>query len=116
MKPSLTARLAHQATFVFAVAFSAIATPALAASENASQAGHHSALAVSHTAIASSKIVAAVAATPLVITGNMANAAERTGDTLMRYALSNEPLEISDATVVAGPAPRDLNLSGPNKR
>jgi len=86
-----------------------LTTPAWAVSDNASQAGKHSAMALAHTGVATTKVVSAVAAAPLVVIGELGKAAGEAGDSMMGYALEDEPLEISDDTVIADPAPRHVN-------
>ncbi|WP_339617433.1 hypothetical protein [uncultured Gilvimarinus sp.] len=82
------------------------ALPASAASQNASKAAEHSALAAGHSATAGAQVVSAAVATPLVVVGEVGKAAGKTGEKMMKFALDDEPLEISDDTIIADPAPR----------
>jgi hypothetical protein len=80
--------------------------PACAASQNASKAAEHSALAAGHSATAGAQVVSAAVATPLVVAGEVGKVAGKTGEKMLEFALDDAPLEISDDTVVADPAPR----------
>lgn len=86
----------------------AFTLPACAASNNASQAVKHSGLAVGHTAVAGTKVVSAVVATPMIVVGEVGKAAGKAGDHMMDYAQEDTPLEVSDEVIIADPAPRDL--------
>ncbi|MCP8898131.1 hypothetical protein [Gilvimarinus xylanilyticus] len=88
----------------------AMALPACAASNNASQASKHSTLAAGHSVVAGTKVVSGAVAAPLVITGKIGEAAGKAGDAMMDYALTDEPLEVSEETIVAqpDPAPRQM--------
>ncbi len=92
-------------------ALALLTLPSLAASENASQASKHSALAAAHSTVATAKVASGVVAAPLMVSGATGKAAGKAGDVLMEFALEDEPLEITDQTVTADPAPRNLKVS-----
>lgn len=85
------------------------------ASQNASAASKHSALAASHGALASAKIGSAVIATPLIIAGSVGNVSLQAGSTLMKNAVENKPLEITDKTITAAPSPQQMINKSKNK-
>jgi len=78
------------------------------ASQNASAASKHSALAASHGTVASAKLGSAVIATPLIIVGTIGSISLKTGKALMENALSTTPLEITDKTITAAPSPAQM--------
>ena len=78
------------------------------ASQNASAASKHSALAASHGTVASAKLGSAVLATPLIIVGAIGNISQQVGNALMENALSTAPLEITDKTITAAPSPAQI--------
>lgn len=82
------------------------ALPAMAASQNASKAAEHSALAAGHSTVAGAQVVSAAVATPLVVLGEIGKAAGKTGEKMLDFAFDDAPLEISDDTIIADPAPR----------
>jgi hypothetical protein len=85
-----------------------LALPAHAQSDNASQAGKHSALAAGHSAVAGTQVVSAAVAVPLVIVGAAGTVSGQAGEALLEHAFAPQPLEISDEVIVADPAPRHL--------
>lgn len=85
-----------------------LALPAHAQSDNASQAGKHSALAAGHSVVAGTKVVSAAVAVPLVIAGAAGTVSGHAGEALLEHAFAPQPLEISDEVIVADPAPRQL--------
>ena len=78
------------------------------ASQNASAASKHSALAASHGTVASAKLGSAVLATPLIILGAIGNVSLKAGNALMENALSTTPLEITEKTITAAPSPAQM--------
>ncbi|KZN41583.1 hypothetical protein [Pseudoalteromonas luteoviolacea] len=92
-------------------------TPQSFASDNASNASHHtsqgskySALTIGDSAVASAQVSTAVVAIPLVITGGLAmstGSASVSAAESMMDAASNKPLPICEEVVVAGPPPSE---------
>ena len=78
------------------------------ASQNASAASKHSALAVSHGTVASAKLGSAIIATPLIVVGAIGNVSLQAGNALMENAISTTPLEITDKTITAAPSPAQI--------
>ncbi len=78
------------------------------ASQNASAASKHSALATSHGTVASAKLGSAVIATPLILVGVIGNASLQAGNALMENAVSTTPLEVTDKTITAAPSPAQI--------
>jgi len=78
------------------------------ASQNASAASKHSALAASHGTVASVKLGSAVIATPLIVIGAVGNASLQAGNALMESAVSTTPLEVTDKTITSAPSPAQI--------
>lgn len=78
------------------------------ASQNASAASKHSALAASHGTVASAKLGSAVIATPLIVVGAIGNVSLQAGNSLMNNAVSTTPLEVTDKTITAAPSPAQI--------
>jgi hypothetical protein len=78
------------------------------ASQNASAASKHSALAASHGTVASAKLGSAVIATPLIVVGAIGNVSLKAGNALMEHAVSTTPLEVTDKTITAAPSPAQI--------
>lgn len=78
------------------------------ASQNASAASKHSALAASHGMVASAKLGSAVIATPLIVVGAIGNISQQAGNALMENAVSTTPLEVTDKTITAAPSPAQI--------
>lgn len=89
-----------------------LALPAQAASDNASEAARHSALAAGHSVVAGSQVVSGAVAVPLVIVGGIGTVSAEAGEALLEHALTPQPLEISDEHVIADPAPRHFGKPG----
>ncbi|WP_111978598.1 hypothetical protein [Algibacillus agarilyticus] len=77
------------------------------ASEHSGQASKHSVLTVAHSGGAVIKTASAVVAVPLIVVGEVGDLAQSAGNKLLENANCNTPLEITDHTVIAGPAPQD---------
>lgn len=75
------------------------------ASNNISVASKHSALTVSHGALASVKVGSAVAATPLLVVGTIAEGSKKLGENLMEFATDDQAFEVTDKTITAAPSP-----------
>lgn len=97
-------KLTKQVSLLALLTLSAL--PSYAASQNASKAGEHSALAVGHSTVAGAQVVSAAVATPLLVADEIGKAAGKTGQKMMQFALDDKPLKISDETIIADPAPR----------
>lgn len=78
------------------------------ASQNASAASKHSALAASHGIVASAKLGSAVIATPLIVIGAIGSVSLKAGNALMENALSSTPLEITEKTITTAPSPAQI--------
>ncbi len=78
------------------------------ASQNASTASKHSALASYHATVTSTKLGSAVIATPLIVVGAIGNISLQAGSTLMESAISTTPLEVTDKTITAAPSPAQI--------
>ena len=78
------------------------------ASQNASNASKHSALAAAHGTIASAKLGSAMIATPLIVVGAIGNVSLQAGNALMEKAVSTTPLEVTDKTITAAPSPAQI--------
>jgi len=77
-------------------------------SQNLSNAGKHSVVAVSKGAKASVQVGSAVIATPLIAAGVVGHASMDAGKALMNEAFGNEPLDVTDKTITAAPAPKKI--------
>lgn len=71
---------------------------------NAGTASKQSGQALKHGALASGQVVSATVAVPLVVVGEMGKVAGKAGEGLMEFAI-DQPLEVSDTTITADPAP-----------
>jgi hypothetical protein len=78
------------------------------ASQNASAASKHSALATSHGTVASAKLGSAVIATPLIVIGAIGSVSLKAGNELMENSLSTTPLEITEKTITTAPSPAQI--------
>jgi len=78
------------------------------ASQNASAASKHSALAASHGTVASAKLGSAVIATPLLVIGAIGSASQYAGNALIENSFATTPLEITDKTITAAPSPAQV--------
>lgn len=78
------------------------------ASQNASAASKHSALAVSHGTAASAKLGSAVVATPLIVAGAIGSASLEIGGALMENAVTTAPLELTEKTITVAPSPAQM--------
>jgi len=78
------------------------------ASQNASAASKHSALAASHGTVASAKLGSAVIATPLLIIGAIGNVSQQAANALIENAFATTPLEITEKTITAAPSPAQM--------
>jgi len=78
------------------------------ASQNASAASKHSALAASHGTVASAKLGSAVIATPLIVVGAIGNVSMQAGNALRENAVSTTPLEVTNKTITAAPSPAQM--------
>lgn len=104
-----------KASLIFALLLNANLTLANDSATHGSKATKHSALAASHAGASSSKVVSAAVAVPLIITGSAGQVSTATGESLMEKATGNEPLEITDTTVTADPAPSQVMKTVPKK-
>lgn len=78
---------------------------------NAGLASQQSGQALKHGALASGQVVSATVAVPLVVVGEVGKAAGKAGEGLMEFAI-DEPLEVSDTTITADPAPALVMQTG----
>ncbi len=78
------------------------------ASENASAASKHSALAASHGTTASVKVGSGVLATPLIVAGSVGRVSQQLGTKLMASAIADGPLEITEKTITVAPSPQQM--------
>jgi hypothetical protein len=78
------------------------------ASNNASTASKHSALALSHGLVATAQLGSAVIATPLLIVGSIGHISMEAGKSLMENATGKQPLTITDKTIVTAPSPKQI--------
>lgn len=86
------------------------------ASENGSAASRHSVLAAAHGTVASVQVGSAVIATPLLVVGSVGNVAGESGVKLLDMTFDNKPLEVTDKTITAAPAPKDaMKINQPEK-
>jgi hypothetical protein len=95
-------------TLILTLSLGATVLYAEDSTQNASEAGKHSTLATSEGITASTKIASGVVAVPLIVSGGSAQASTAAGDTSMQQAGSEEPLEITEKTVTADPAPQTV--------
>lgn len=72
---------------------------------NAAASVKHSGKAIKHGAVASGQLVSGAVAVPLVVVGELGKASGKAGEALMDVATDKQPLEISDANIIAEPAP-----------
>lgn len=80
---------------------------------NAGIASQQSGQALKHGALASGQVVSATVAVPLVVVGEVGKAAGKAGEGLMEFAI-DQPLEVSDTTITADPAPALVMQAGNN--
>jgi|GEM_PF-1107383 len=86
------------------------------ASQNASAASKHSALAASHGTVASAKLGSAVIATPLIIVGAIGNVSLKAGNALLKNAFAATPLEITEKTITTAPSPAQMMKTNQKKK
>lgn len=72
---------------------------------NAAASANHSGKAIKHAAIASGQVVSGAVAVPLIAAGELGKASGKAGEALMNVATDNQPLEVTDITLTAEPAP-----------
>jgi len=101
-------KILHKVLFILLTTTSLQSFADSGASENASAASKHSALAASHGTVASAKLGSAVIATPLIIVGAIGNVSLKSGNALLKNALSTTPLEITEKTITAAPSPAQM--------
>lgn len=93
---------------------SLIVTPTFATDSvhHTSQAGKHSALAVSHGAASTAKVASAVVAVPLIVAGSVMQGAGKlsgsAGNALMENATNKGELKVTEITITADAAPQDV--------
>ena len=80
-------------------------------SKNASKASKHSVLAIAHGTAFSAKVASGVIAVPLLVVGSVGIASAQAGTALMKNAVENAPLVITEITVTADPAPEVIMKS-----
>lgn len=96
---------------VFAVmVLASISQVSLAADSlgNAGEAAKHSGQAIKHGATASGQVVSGAVAVPLIVVGEVGKLSTKAGEALLDVATDSEPLEISDTSVTAAPAPSEV--------
>lgn len=69
------------------------------------QSTQHTAGSIGHALVGSGKLVSGAVALPFKAIGKAGEASEALGDLLWENATGESPLEVSDHTVTAGPAP-----------
>jgi len=65
----------------------------------------HTAGSVAHTLVGSGKLVSGAVALPFKALGKVGDASDAVGELLWENATGATPLEVTDSTVTAGPAP-----------
>ena len=92
------------------IAMSLIATQACAADsiQHSGKAVKHSTLAVGHSVVTTAQVASVAVAVPLVVAGSVGVASVAAADSLHTKAVKNEPIEISEVTVTADPAPNKV--------
>lgn len=80
---------------------------------NAGAASRQSGQAAKHGALAAGQVVSATVAVPLVVVGEVGKAGGKAGEALAEFAV-DQPLEVSDVTLTADPAPAAMmNANNP---
>ncbi len=79
--------------------------------QHASKASVHASKAIGHTLAAGGKVVAGVAAVPLIAVGVVGEISGKAGEELWQQA-SGEPLPITDETVISAPTPAQAMKTG----
>jgi hypothetical protein len=112
-------KMAFKASLVLITSLLATATFAADSTHHTSQAGKHSALAVSHGAASTAKVASAVVAVPLIASGSVMQGAGTlsgsAGNALMANATKKGELRVTEITITADPAPQNVMKSNINK-
>ncbi len=94
-------------TFAFMTSHAVLAADSVG---NAAASVNHSGKAIKHAAIASGQVVSGAVAVPLIAAGELGKASGKAGEALMDVAMDKQPLEVSDITLTAEPAPAVVML------
>ncbi len=95
-------------TYIAIVSLTLISSQAVLAADSIGNAGasvSHSGKAIKHAAVASGQFVSGAVAVPLIAAGELGKATGKAGEALLDVAMDNQPLEVSDVTLTAEPAP-----------
>ncbi len=105
-------KTAFKASLVLITSLLATSTFAADSAHHTSQAGKHSALAVSHGAASTAKVASAVVAVPLIAAGSVMQGAGAlsgsAGNALMANATKKGELRVTEITITADAAPQDV--------
>lgn len=92
-------------SMIFALSLNAMTVFADDSAQHGSKATKHSALAASHAGASTAAVVSAAVAVPLIVVGSTGQLSTAAGESLLENTVSNQPLEITDKTITADPAP-----------
>jgi len=111
-------KTAVKACLVLITSLLATSTFAADSAHHTSQAGKHSALAVSHGAASTAKVTSAVVAVPLIAAGSVMQGtgalSGSAGNALMANAKNKGELKVTEITITADAAPQDVMRSNTN--
>jgi len=111
-------KTAVKASLVLITSLLATSTFAADSAHHTSQAGKHSALAVSHGAASTAKVASAVVAVPLIAAGSVMQGtgalSGSAGNALMANAKNKGELKVTEITITADAAPQDVMRSNTN--